>query len=107
MFSKRESKPDFLSVLPKDGDGDLPADEKAESRDNMKIADRVTNPAVVISTLCRRMLDNQKIDDVIRYNLEVILEESEKIKEVSREIRTLSACRDSRSGGESREVDEG
>jgi hypothetical protein len=41
----------------------------------------LANPAVVISKLCKRMLSNQEIDDVIRYNLEVILEEIDKIQE--------------------------
>jgi hypothetical protein len=59
----------------------------SKSDKSMNIADRLINPTIVISTLCRRMLSNQEMDNVIRYNLEVILEEIEKIQESVSELR--------------------
>jgi hypothetical protein len=69
---------------------DLPAEDGIENFEIMNMIDRMNNPSVVISTLCRRMLSNQQIDDIVRYNLEVILEESEKIAEVARVLCNLA-----------------
>lgn len=81
--------------------------EEAERLKTMNITDRLTNSAAIISTLCRRMLNNQQVDDIIRYNLEIIFEESDKIQEVVREFRASAGRREERSGNESREVEEG
>jgi hypothetical protein len=88
-------------------DGDPFVAEEAERLKTMNITDRLTNSAAIISTLCRRMLNNKQVDDIIRYNLEIILEEIDKIEEVVREFRTSAECGEKRSGNESREVEEG
>ena len=59
----------------------------AEGDESMIVTDTLANPAVVISTLCKRMLSNQEMDDIIRYNLEVILEEIDKIQEAIQALR--------------------
>jgi hypothetical protein len=84
---------------------DPPAEEGFENFKIMNIINRLTNPSIVISTLCRRMLANQQIDNIIRYNLEVILEESEKIAEVADVLRLLSESGKERFDKEIREVE--
>jgi len=59
----------------------------SRSGDSTNITDRLADPTVVIRTLCKRMLSNQEMDNVIRYNLEVILEEIEKIQKAVHEIQ--------------------
>jgi hypothetical protein len=66
------------------------AEDGIENFKIINMIDRLTNPSVVISTLCRRMLTNQQVDNIVRYNLEVILEESEKIAEVARVLCNLA-----------------
>jgi hypothetical protein len=84
---------------------DPPAEEGFENFKIMNIINRLTNPSIVISTLCRRMLANQQIDNIIRYNLEVILEESEKIAEVARVLCHLAETGKERFDDTIREVE--
>jgi hypothetical protein len=84
----REDKISRISASSSEGnEGDPLLVAKIGRLESWNIANRLTNPVAVISTLCKRMLNNQHVDDIIRYNLEVILEESDKIEELIHEIR--------------------
>ena len=52
----------------------------------LNMADRVTNPVVVIGMVCRRLLARQDIDKAARDKLKIILEESDKLRQIVREF---------------------
>ena len=63
--------------------------ERTASRIALNIADRMTNPSVVIGMMCRRMLKDPALDKAARDNLEVILHESGKLEEIIHEFNAL------------------
>jgi PAS domain S-box-containing protein len=63
--------------------------ERTASLIALNIADRIINPAVVISMMSRRMLDGNRLDEVERANIETICEESEKLQKIIREFGDL------------------
>lgn len=69
--------------------------ERTTSLIALNIADRMTNPAVVIGMMCRRMLKNNLINKETQYRLEVILKESEKLQEIIQEFNDLIEKRES------------
>ena len=69
--------------------------ERTASLIALNIADRVINPAVVISMISRRMLDGDRLDEVERANIETICEESEKLQQIIREFSDIIKKKDS------------
>ena len=63
--------------------------ERTASLMALNIADRVTNPAVVIGMMSRRMIEHKEIDKEMLDNLKVILDESEKLQEIIQEFNLL------------------
>ena len=63
--------------------------ERTASLIALNIADRVINPAVVISMMSKRMLDGNRLDEVERANIETICEESKKLQQIIREFGKL------------------
>ena len=69
--------------------------ERTASLIALNIADRIINPAVVISMMSRRMLDGNHLDEVERANIETICEESEKLQQIIREFSDIIKKKDS------------
>ncbi|MCK5503656.1 MAG: PAS domain S-box protein [Thermodesulfovibrionia bacterium] len=69
--------------------------ERTASLIALNIADRIINPAVVISMISRRMLDGDRLDEVERANIETICEESEKLQQIIREFSDIIKKKDS------------
>ena len=69
--------------------------ERTASLIALNIADRIINPAVVISMISRRMLDGDHLDEVERANIETICEESEKLQQIIREFSDIIKKKDS------------
>ncbi len=63
--------------------------ERTASLIALNIADRITNPVVVIGMLCRRMLDGKKVNQDEQKDMEVILGECEKLEQIVREFSSL------------------
>ncbi len=63
--------------------------ERTASLIALNVADRVINPAVIIGTMSRRMIEHQKLDSNTRANLEIIFRESEKLQEIIQEFNSL------------------
>ena len=63
--------------------------ERTASLIALNIADRVINPAVVISMICKRMLAKNNLANEERANLEVIREETGKLQQIVHEFASL------------------
>lgn len=63
--------------------------ERTASLIALNIADRVTNPAVVIGMMCRKMLAGENIGETEQARLELMLKESEKLQQIVQEFSDI------------------
>lgn len=69
--------------------------ERTASLIALNIADRITNPAVVIQAMCRRILETNRLDDAGRLHFRAIQEESEKLQGIVRDFADFAARKQS------------
>lgn len=61
----------------------------------LSVADKVRNPVTVISGTCRRILEKEKVSDVVKEKLKDILTEAEKLEGIVKDFQALLKGRQS------------